>query len=79
MTIPFLRLVCKNCSIIADMRVDADDKTNWPLHRCGKTNKAEPFSTVIGVPKPPVSLWATEEAKKPPQPQRDHSYLRSIG
>lgn len=53
----FQRLVCKDCEITADMRVNPDDNTNWPLHKCSKTRKAAPFSTVIGVPKMPVRNW----------------------
>jgi hypothetical protein len=69
------RLICKDCDIIADLRVDADDKTNWPLHKCRKTRKAEQFSTVIGVPKMPVrDLSEFDEPKADPYP-----YLKVIG
>lgn len=53
----FQRLVCKDCPITADIRVDPDDSTGWPLHKCSKTRKAEKFSTVIGIPKMPVRNW----------------------
>jgi hypothetical protein len=72
------RLICKDCDITADLRVDADDKTNWPLHKCRKTRKAEPFSTVIGVPKIPVRNW--DEWTEPAQPVTDpFPYLKVIG
>lgn len=69
------RLICKDCAVTADMRVNPDDKTNWPLHKCSKTRRAEPFSTVIGVPKPPVRDFSEfDEPKGDPYP-----YLKVIG
>lgn len=68
------RLICKDCDLYADLRVDPDDKTNWPLHKCRKTRKAEEFSTTIGVPAIPVKQW-TEDDLKPETPPPNLGYL----
>jgi hypothetical protein len=58
------RLICKDCDIIVDLRVDPDDKTDWPLHKCSKTRRAEPFSTSIGVPKIETREFPPDEPKR---------------
>jgi hypothetical protein len=67
------RLTCKRCDIVVDLRC-SDDTSDWPMHKCQATRKAEPFTSSKDVPKIPKREW-TEDELKPERPPKNLGYL----
>lgn len=40
-----MTLRCDACDREVETRVDPEDRTTWPLHRCGRLHDPQPFTT----------------------------------